>query len=513
MLNLNINENTLKKLKNAKTRIIAGGLGILTVLTMSGCSSKKNENTNTQPTTVKVSTEGEVKNYTLEKFNEKVSVLTNDLDGKFYLTDDDKKTVITILNIDYILTENKDLLNKIYPQGLNSDKEMKDYSTFISKYREYNTEIDKVEEFLTLSQYTEKSLDKEIIEKLESLTKELIELVKTNGYKSRINEIFDLMNKFYDNKDITVNGTVINKDDLSNGFNLGSEVFGQIISVYTKDIVSQEKREELDKKLQAQDRVNRVYTLLEKFGNTDENVINAYVEGNDTYVLDESDKAIINEYNTLCNTVLTDLTNRGIKVTEEEVEAAVTIANVDYFASDYVSAGALKSIIEKREIEDILVDTTVFVNKVENYNKKNEDTANFYKYNIFMNVSNEEQVINNVAIRGALLNTFNLRQSIGSEMTKQDVLNNTSFQAIKLYNQYSSDVTIKGKDGKVVTKNDTGMGTRYITDAIYYKALKELPHQFKSINELVDNTDKENSSINNISWAIDNKCSEYEFVK
>lgn len=512
MLNLNINENTLKKLKNAKTRIIAGGLGILTVLTMASCGAKKSENTN-QETTTQVTTEAPANKYDINKLNAKVEVLSKDLDGKFYLNEDDEKTAITVLNIDYILTENKDLLQEIYPDGLNSDKELKDYNTFISKYREYNTEIEKSEDFLTLSQYAEKELDKEIIEKLESLTKELIDLVKSNGYKSRINEIFDLINKFYDNEDITVNGTVINKDDLSNGFNLGSEAFGQIISVYSKDVVSQSKREELDKKLQAKDRINRVYTLLEKFGNTDENVINAYVEGNDTYLLDESDKTIINDYNTLCEEVMTDLSNRQIKVTKEEVEAAVTIANVDYFASDYVSAGALKSIIGNREIEDILVNTTSFVTKVENYNKKNTDTTNFYKYNIFMNSKNEEQVINSIAIKGALLNTYNLRKTVDSKASEQDILNNASFQAIKLYNQYSSDVTIKGKDGKVVTKNDTGMGTRYITDAIYYKALKELPHQFKSINELVDNTNKKNSSINNISWAIDNKCSEYEFVK
>lgn len=516
MNKLVINKDKLIKLSNFKTRLVAGLLGIATVLTISSCGSKKKEIKDN-----KASKTGEVasnsmninSSYTLEKLNNKVSNLSQDIDEKFFLNEDDKKTTITILNIDYILTKNSDLLKQLYPNGLNSDKELKDYETYISKYREYNTTIEDVSEFLTLSQYAESEKDKSIISTLEELTKELINLSKTNTNKSRIEEIFNLMDKFYSNKTINVNGVKIDKDDLSNGYNVASEVFGQITSVYTKEFVSKKRRKALDEKLFAKDRINRIAMLLETFGNNKENIINQYVEGENIYILTEEDNKVINQYNSLCESIFNELNNKNISISENEIKDVVIIANIDYLASDYVSAGVLKSLVGDRNIESILKNATSFVEKVENYNKKNKDTSKFYKYNIFMNSSSVEQVVNSIAIKGALYTTNGLRSTVKDNITKEGLLNNKYYNAIKLYNQYSNDVAIKSADGKKITKNDTGMGTRYITDAIYLKALKEMPSQIKTINNLVNNTNKDLSSINGISWAIDNKCSEYEFVK
>lgn len=516
MSKLSINLNKLRKLNNIKIKLVAGVLSVTAVFTISSCSSKKNEN-NQKAKTISSNTTStssiQTKEYTMENFDSKVYDLSNDIEDKFFLNDDDKKSVITILNIDYILTKNSELLKELYPNGLNSDKELKDYETYISKYREYNTSLKNNSDFLTLSQYAENENDKKIISTLENLTKELIGLVQSDKNKTRIQEIFNLMDKFYSNEKINVNGTSIDKDDLTNGYNVASEVFGQITSVYTKEFVSLKERKNLDKKLIAKDRINRISVLLETFGNNSSNIINQYVEGENTYILSEEDNKIINEYNSLCNTILNDLNAKGIKVSDEEVKCAVIISNIDYLASDYVSAGALKKIVNDRTVDNILKNTTKFVNTVEEYNSSIKDTTKFYKYDMFMNNTSVEQIVNNIAIKGALYTTNGLRTTVKSNATKEDLLNNNYYNATKLYNQYSSDVVIKSSDGKKITKNDTGMGTRYITDVIYLNTLKSMPVQIKTINELVDNTNKDLSSINGISWAIDNKCSEYEFIK
>lgn len=502
-----------RKLKLIKNGLIMGAT-IVAISFAPGCGKKEEKETKKETKAVV-----ETVTDTAVEVEDKVTfeeVVGSGIEDNFYLNSDDEKTALTIMNIDYIIVNYPELLQEVYPNGLNSDKELKDFETFMSKYREYNTEINNTNEFMSLNKYVKIDDDKAIISKLENITIELINIVKNGGNEARIKEIYDLMYKFYDGKDVTIEGELINKNDLSNGANIASEVFGQITSVYIQSsgtkVVSEKDRESLDNKLKAADRRYRVMTLLETYANTSENIKSTYIDGYDTYILNETDKAIIKDFENLCVAVKEQLTKKGINVTDEQVKSLVLIRNIDYLASDNVSAGVLKTIVNDKELETILSDTTNAINSIESYNMNKKNMDDLYIYSMAMESQNEEQIVNDVALAGAVLTTHNLRNSVNSSMNDNQVLNNDYYQAVKLYNAYSSKSTINSGNLRV-TKNDTGMGTRYITDAIYYTTLKTLPYQSEGVNKLVDNSDKGMSSIDSISWAIENKCSEYQFVK
>jgi len=521
------NSKNFKLFRNFGTKFVSALLTGATVITFQACSSKETEkNKGLEQTDGIVQTTPSIQNeYSIEEeingeselakqFSEIFTSFKTSITSKFYLNDDDLKTSLTIMNIDYILVNNSDFITESYPNGLNSEKELTDFYTFISKYREYNSNLSDSKNFELISQYCFKEEDKKIISKLENLVMELIDLVNENKSENneRIQEIFDIINKFYDGEDITLEGEVVNKDDLSNGFNIASEVFGQIVSIYTKDIVDEKSREALDNKLRDKDRLSRIYILLEKYGNNNENIINTYIDGENSYILDESDKTVINEFESLVNSTRIALSKLDIELTDEQIRSLIVIRNCDYLASDYVSAGALKTIINNVEVEDIIKYATEAIELIEKHNNSRLDTKELYTYDITMNESIDEQKINNFAIYGALKLNFDLRNSLPSEYTESDISSNSNFIAIKLYNQYSNDMSFNIENYKIV-KNDTGFGTRFITDAIYYNTLNSLNYQFDDINDLVDNTNEGMSSIDSISWAIEKKCSQYQYVK
>lgn len=509
--NTNDTKQSKKKLSLVKKGLFGGVVVVAIVTSVVSCVSCKSNNKKKE-SSKKIEKEVELEKVTGSAitFEEVIDV---EIADKFYLNEDDKKSFLTILNLDYIITNYPELLKELYPNGLNVDKEIKDFSTVMSKIREYNTEIKNSNEFMTIVPYAKIDEDKAIFEKLEKITKELIDLVNSNGDKNRINEIFDLMYAFNDGKDIILDGETINKDNLSNGGSMTSELYAQIVSVITQNFISEEKRAELDNKLNASDGLFNIKVLLETYGNNLSNVASTYIDGDNTYILDETDKQVIKTYEDVCKREKEKLSNMGISITDNELESLVLVRNVDYLASDNVSAGALKAIVGDDNVNAIIALATSAIEKIEEYNKTRSSLEQCYLYSMVVNPNDEEELSNNMAIKAAVCVTFDLRSSVNNTMTDVEILNNSNYQFVKLYNAYNSKVTINGKNGEKITKNDIGSGTNFITDGIYWSSLKTLSYQNEGVNSLVNNTNSDMSSINPISWAIENKCSGYQFVK
>ncbi len=500
------------KLNKLNTRALAFLLSSVALFTAGGCAKSVDKEANTNNSAEQIDPDSE----TLSIINNMKDNLNNNLSNKFYLNDDDQISSITLLNIDYILKsatydENgnfkSSILTKLYPKGLNTNKELNDLNTFLSKYREYNLHLDG-KEFMTISDYALIEQDKIIISKLESMTKELINLVDSNATSEEVNNLFNIMYDFYvKDGSIVVGNKSYKKSDLSNGFSKGSEVFGNIVSVYSRNYVNEETRSKLDKRLNTKDSLYKIEVLLEKFANTNENVINMMINDDTSYVLTKEDEKVINSFKSIYDIVMDS--SSKFNATYDEVKGIVNLANIDYLASDEVSAAALKTIIG--EDAGLMIDNaTKFIKKADNYNYNNQNDLFVYN-NVFINDS--ENIANLTAIQGSIVTSIRLKAN------STDLSNNKYFNFIQYYNGYSNKASFKTSDGSKIVKNDTGRGTRYITNRIFENALEyvkteENAELVENAISIIDNNNEDRlSELKQINNLIREKCESYELVK
>lgn len=499
--------------KQINSRVISIAMAstlFLTSLGFSGCSKNNDKNNDTVNNDIVTIDQDNAMNNVLDSLTNNLS---NDINNKFFLNSDDQKSSIVLLNLDYIVSNAtydsagnllSTALDKIYPNGLNTKKELNDLNTFLSKYREYNRLLKTSDNFIYLSKYALIEQDKIIISELENMTKELIDLKNKNS-KEEINILFNKISEFFvEEGSLNINGKEYKKSDLSNGFRKGSEVFGTIFSEMTPDYVSKDKREKLDNKLRTTDSIYQIEVLLEVFANSKQNVINTMINNQNTYILDDSDIEVINLFNSKYDQVLNNTKNK-VNLTNDEISALVQIANIDFLASDNVSAGAMKTIVN-RDFDTIIRNATSGIEKVEAYNKAHTNALYTYE-DLFMN--DEENLVNIIAIKGNISATLNLLNEINSNSTYSEIYNNKYFRFIELYNNYSSQVTINNQ----VTKNDTGYGTRFITNNIARITLESLPVKFDSTIETVNDNNDALSVIPKLQSLIEDKCSKYQYVK
>lgn len=504
-----------KQMNNKVVSIAMASTLFLTSLGFSGCNKNndKNDDTLNNDTVnndIVIIDQDTIMSNTIDSLTNN---LDNDINSKFFLNSDDQKSSIVLLNLDYIVSNAtydsegnllSTALDKVYPNGLNTKKELNDLNTFLSKYREYTRLLKNSNDFISLSKYALIDQDKIIISELENMTKELIDL-KNKDSKEEINTLFNKISEFFVEEGIlNINGKEYKKSDLSNGFRKGSEVFGTIFSEMTSDYVSKDKREKLDNKLKTTDSIYQIEVLLEVFANSKQNVINTMINNQDTYILDDSDIEMINSFNSKYDQVLNNTKNK-VNLTNDEISALVQIANIDFLASDNVSAGAMKTIVNK-DFDTVIRNSISGIEKIEAYNKVH--TTDLYTYeDLFMN--DEENLVNIIAIKGNISATLNLLNETNSNSTYSEIYNNKYFRFIELYNNYSSQVTINNQ----VTKNDTGYGTRFITNNIARITLESLPVRFDSTIETVNDNNDELSVIPKLQSLMEDKCSRYQYVK
>lgn len=500
------------KFNKINTRALAFLLSSVALFTAGGCAKSVDKQNNQDDKVEQLDLDSQ----TLSIINDMKNNLNNNLSNKFYLNEDDQISSVTLLNIDYILKNatydsngnfKSSVLTKLYPKGLNTNKELNDLNTFLSKYREYNLHLDG-KEFMTISDYALIEQDKIIISELEKMTKELINLVDSNASSDKINNLFNVMYDFYVNDgSITIGTKSYKKSDLSNGFSKGSEVFGNIVSVYSRNYVNEETRSKLDKRLNTKDSLYKIEVLLEKFANTNENVINMMINNENSYVLTQEDEKIIKSFESIYDIVMSS--SSRFNATYDEVKGIVTLANIDYLASDEVSAAALKAIVG--EDAGLMIDNaTSFIKKADNYNYNNQNDLFVYN-DVFIN--DEENIANLTAIQGSIVTSIRLKAN------STDLSNNKYFNFIQYYNGYSNKAAFTTSDGSKIVKNDTGRGTRYITNRIFENSLEyikttENADLVDNAKSIIDNNNEDRlSELKQINNLIREKCESYELIK
>jgi len=380
--------------------------------------------------------------------------LNNNSDGRF-------RMALSVLNVEYLSKHGEKILADQFGLGTDVESILNAYYGFASQIREFNTEIENTDDYISFSAFLLDEQDRAIIERLEEYAKEMVILSNdlTDENKARIQEIFDTVLAFINGTgtiDVTINGKVqtFAEADLSRGGIFAAENIAQTISVMSKDVVAQENREILDGQLRTQDALAKVQELIIKYQTL------GSMRGIDT----EKQTEIFDLYTKSYAIVLAEL--KAIGCTEEEAKAVYTLANIDYFVDSLESHNVFELIYpDGIDINAMFENAERAMEKIVIYNDSQTSIDNIYDMSRLVMV-NESDAISLMALSQTAYN-----------VTSKDA--NVSIGAVNIikgYSQYSSDVTVDyqttDSNGNVINhsldKNALSKGATQIANLYTY---------------------------------------------
>jgi hypothetical protein len=458
----------------------------------------------TEATSIADETESSISNtYYEANLNKDVNNLITDISGKFYLSDDAVKNSYIVMNIDNIVTSNQSLLSDVFKNGQSADKFIQDYNNYSSLMREYNSNIKNVNEFLSFDiEYNDN--DKAIIGELENLAKQIYLSTDAN----EINSLFDKVYAFAEGTgSLTIDGVDYTVENLSVGGGMMYTEPLQLVQIWSKDYVSDEKREKLAKlsgnNIDASE--SKLTTLLNTFAQTPEKILE---ENIDNYIspITEDGQIYVDAFDDFIKNTVEELNQLGIDATEEEVKSTVILLNLDYLKSDSMEKAIYATITDGMNASDILNNSVAFVGKSEKYNSSINKSDDLYSYQNLFITDKDSYISDKVTIAGITEIQHSLLSEITVTSTDAELLTNKNYVFLKSYNAYDSEAAFTYNDQKYV-KNSVTAGASYLENLIqyYYVGIT-----LSADNDIVARIDPNNYSLTdgiNVYELLDEGCS------
>ena len=536
---IQVNVEKLKKLFGTEKKIDKKGIfgkravaiafaSVVTVSSLTGCGSNQDVASNTStPDTSSInssdvgtasSTEStgiEVADGFVIGVNDTYSItdwdnfVDNSLDivnGKINNTDEERfRVALSVLNVEYLADNGEKVLAEQFGLGTDVESVLNAYYSLTSQVREYNTEIDNVDEYLAYSNLLLDTKDQAILKQLESYAKEVISLKAdlTDENKERIQEIFDIVHAFANGTgtiDVEINGSMeqIAEIDLSRGGILAAENVVQTISVMSQNIVEQDKREALDGELRSQDTLAKIQELIIKYQTL----------GGIREVNVERQQEVFDNYTKGFAIVLSEL--KEIGCTEEEAKALYTLTNIDYFVDSMESQNVFELIYKDGiDINELFKSAEAAVAKIVKYNDSKEDINEIYDMARLVMTDVEDAI----SLRALSQTAYNVTSSDAN-------VSSSAVSIIKGYSQYSSEVTVDYKteeaDGTLVEhsldKNALSKGATQIIDFYTYYSVMNHKSVYgataDAILPLVDGSQNGFSPYDEIVLMVDDYCAD-----
>lgn len=447
--------------------------------------------------------------YTQDKWDAFVAECKNVLSGKINNENQEGiEAALILFNIDYLDENAKQVLLTHYEQGQDVEAELNKLYAVLSQVREYNTELDSVDNYLSYADVMLDENDKAIIAVLDGYAKEVLTLKKdlTDANKARIQEIFDIIYKFSNGTGtikVTINGEEkdIAQIHLSHGGIFAAENIAQDISVYSRNIVSEEKREQLDAELRSKDTLAKTQEKI--------NLYTAMASVNAKGVNAEEQEKIVNQYNYQLGVIANELEAMG--VTAEEAQALFTVTNIDYFMDGANSQHAFDIIYENGfDINATFKNAEEAVRKIQAYDDKQEQVYDMAR----LVIASEADAIS--------LRAFT-QTAHGVVSSDASVVANAA-HVVKGYTQFSSEATVnyqtKDKDGNVVNhsidKNGLGKGAYQVVNWYTYYSVSNHKGAYgrvaDSLIQLVDGSQTGLNPYEQIVLEVEDYCAENNII-
>ena len=358
----NVNVTSLQKKSRLNWKVFALSILSASSAFMAGCGAKQTDNTVQEQQESILATEetteaAEERNELLERYQEFTleDTITQDYWDTFVtdardivgsrvnsVDEDAFNTSVTILNLDYLDNYGRGVLLDHFAKGQDVESQLNRLYTTLSQVREWNTELETPDDYLSFQDLMMDENDREILAVLDDYAQEVISLKQdlTKENVARIQEIFDIVANFSNGTGtITVgvrgNEREVAQVDLSRGGIYAAENVAQTISVMSKDIVSQEKRENLDNELRAKDTLAKTQEKMSRYLG-----ITEFVYGVD----EEAQNEIVDSYYQALDVLTEELAEMG--VTAQEAQDLYTVVNIEYFMDAISSQHAFDTIYE-----------------------------------------------------------------------------------------------------------------------------------------------------------------------
>ncbi len=468
---------------NGKKKIVAlGASAMAVVMLLTGCGSDKVDSQTSAPTSEtssEATTEIEQRidelqarveelestgitnigandTYSVDAWELFVQDALKNVNGKINSNDEVKfELALSVLNIDYLDQYGQKVLLKEFDRGTDVEMILNAQYGISSQIREWNTGLTSTDNYISHTGLLLDATDKEIISQLEELAKEVITLRQnpTAENKARIQQIFDMVYAFINGEgtiDMTIGGQTkaVGELDLTDGAIFASENIAQTISVLSKDIVSQDKRETMDGKLRSYDILAKVQESIIRYQTI------ATLDGVDT----EIQERIYADYEKSFEIIKGELSI--MSVTEEEAKALYTVTNADFFMDSLESQDVFKLIYKDGfDIREVFNLADSAIEKIVKYNDTRTSANDLYDMGRLVFASQSDYV----SLSGYFNNLYNVN-------SKDSTIAGAAVDIIKGYNQYSSEVTIDYQtyddEGNVINnsldKNALSKGATYV---------------------------------------------------
>lgn len=531
-----INENILKRFKKENVKGFSLGRGLrkatpliatsMAILTITGCSPKTDvpdastEQTQETETQSEQQTENQESQqteyeYTQEMWDEFEQQAWDSIQGKINNTNRESfAAALKVFNIQYLDLENASILINYYGKGIDQENELNQAYNVLSQIREYNTTISSADEFYSFKNLVVSQVDKAILGSLEDLAREFKSLdLKTETGKARAEEIFTTIYNFSNGTGklaVAVGGEIIEvaQIELTDGAIMASENIMQDISVMSQNVISEERRADLDKTLRTQDALARIQEIMIRNGAIASVTVS---QAND----EEAQKAYENVL-AIQKYLAEEVSSMG--VTEEESNALFVIANIDYFMSTANNQKAFALLFaDGINLNEVFGNAEAAVEKIETYNRQVETEEEVYKYGHYI-ISSREDIIS----VNALISNFRNIKNGNEEVVAKSV------EEIKGYTQYSSESTVTyheiNSDGTInpdvikLDKNALTKGGNQLVDWITFYNVKAYQEQFGEelssyLMELVSEPTNGITPTYDIILMVDNYCAENNVAK
>jgi len=429
--------------------------------------------------------------------------------GKINNVDEEgMKAAFIIFNIDYLEDNAKQVLLNHYSQGQDVEAELNNIYAVLSQVREHNTELTNADDYLSYTAAIKDEQDKAILTVLDNYAKEVITLKQdlNDTNRQRIQEIFDIIDAFSRGEGtikVTINGEVkeFAQANLSHGGIFAAENIAQDISVLSRNIVSQEKREDLDKLLNSRNTLAKTQETIIKY--TAISSINA------PGINEEEQTKVVNTFNYYLDVISGELA--AMDITREETQALLMITNIEYFMDSANSQNAFGIIYKDGfDINGTFEKAEEAVRKIQAY-----DDTHDVVYNMSRLVMNSE---------GDLLALKAFSQfAHGITSTDATVVQSTA-NTIKGFSQYSKDVTIDYEitraDGTTETckidKNGLTSGAKQVINWYTYYSVSNHKTAYgataDAILPLVDGSEYGLDPYESIVLMVEDKCADNNIV-
>ena len=478
-----------KDMKGLKTKLIAGALAFTMTVGITGCGKKDKVDITSDQTV----------SYVQDDLNNEIKDFQEAIMGKVNLTDEEARNSYIVMNVDSIIKKNSQLLPQIFANGESADKFIQDYTHYLSLIREYNTNVENSSDYLSVY-YGNNATDKKIIEKLEIYAKNSV-----NGKNKESN--FDNVEAFCNGEGVfELDGEKYSVSDLSIGGGMAYIIPAQVVSVLSQNDVALDRRQKLDVKLNnsVNTSVQRLTELLNLYATSTDKFLEQTVDDYVSEITEEGQKQVA-EFEENVKTVKSDLDNKNISVSDEEIYCAQIIANLDYLQSNEVEAAVFVTIVGNRTPDKIIASMQSFVSKVQSENKGTD----LYTYEDLFVKKNEDNMKDRIGVVGMVKLVNSLQSQISIDDTEETLLDNDFYRSFKGFHQYNSEASFEYNDYKVV-KNDLDAGTVLIVNEISSYYTGKIIKKENDITKLYDyETGDATLTGKNDVWEMLNAACEY----